>query len=169
MAESSNYKVPHKRRKEQRTDYQQRRKLLKSDDPRVVVRTSNKHTKTHISYYEREGDQNTDFTTTEELEEYGWEGHTGNLPAAYLAGYLLGKKTDEASAILDIGLRESREGGRIYAAIKGMNDAGLKVPVGEQAYPEEDRVRGAHIDEMRDAGVEENFQQVKENIEGEFE
>lgn len=168
MAEDSNYKVPHRRRREQKTDYQQRRKLLKSDNPRVVVRTSNNHTKTHISYFERDGDRNTDFTTTEELAEYGWEHHTGNLPAAYLAGYLLGKRTEEDKAVLDIGLRESREGGRIYAAVKGMNDAGLEVPVGEEAYPDEDRVRGAHIDEIRDAGVEQNFEQVKENIEGEY-
>ncbi|MFO7793654.1 MAG: 50S ribosomal protein L18 [Candidatus Nanohaloarchaea archaeon] len=168
MADNSNFKVPHKRRRNQETDYEQRLNLLKSDSPRVVVRTSNKHTKAHISYYNRDGDENTDFTSTEELEQYGWDQNTGNLPSAYLAGYLLGMKTDEDKAILDLGLRESKEGGRIYAAVKGMNDAGLEVPAGEKAYPEESRIRGEHIKEIRDEDVPENFEETKEEIEGEF-
>ncbi len=168
MADNSNFKVPHKRRRNQETDYEQRLKLLKSDSPRVVVRTSNKHTKAHISYYNRDGDENSDFTSTEELEQYGWNQNTGNLPSAYLAGYLLGMKTDEDKAILDIGLRESKMGGRIYAAVKGMNDAGLEVPAGEEAYPEESRIRGEHIKEIRDEDVPENFEETKEEIEGEF-
>ncbi len=168
MADNSNFKVPHKRRRNQETDYEQRLKLLKSDSPRVVVRTSNKHTKAHISYYNRDGDENSDFTSTEELEQYGWSQNTGNLPSAYLAGYLLGMKTDEDKAILDIGLRESKMGGRIYAAVKGMNDAGLEVPAGEEAYPKESRIRGEHIKEIRDEDVPENFEETKEEIEGEF-
>ncbi len=168
MADNSNFKVPHKRRRNQQTDYQQRLKLLKADSPRVVVRTSNKHVKAHLSKYEREGDQNQDFTSTEELEELGWEHNTGNLPSAYLAGYLLGMKTSEDKAVLDIGLRESKMGGRVYAAVKGMNDAGLNVPAGEKAYPEETRVRGEHIEEMKDVEITEDFEKVKENIEGEY-
>lgn len=168
MADNSNFKVPHKRRRNQETDYEQRLNLLKSDSPRVVVRTSNKHTKAHISYYNREGDENSDFTSTEELEQYGWDQNTGNLPSAYLAGYLLGMKTDEDKAILDLGLRESKKGGRIFAAVKGMNDAGLEVPVGEEAYPEESRISGEHIKEIRDEDVPENFEATKEEIEGEF-
>ena len=168
MADNSNFKVPHNRRRNQETDYEQRLKLLKSDSPRVVVRTSNKHTKAHLSYYNREGDENSDFTSTEELGQYGWDQNTGNLPSAYLAGYLLGMKTDEDKAILDIGLRESKMGSRIYAAVKGMNDAGLEVPTGEEAYPEESRIKGEHIRQIRDEDVPTNFEQTKEEIEGEF-
>mgnify|MGYP006276063757 FL=1 len=168
MADNSNFKVPHKRRRNQETDYEQRLKLLKSDSPRVVVRTSNKHTKAHISYYKRDGDENTDFTSTEELQQYGWDQNTGNLPSAYLAGYLLGMKAEEDKAILDLGLRESKQGGRIYAAVKGMNDAGLEVPMGEEAAPSEDRIRGEHIEEMTGNDVPENFEETKEEIEGEF-
>ncbi len=167
MAENSNYQVPHKRRRKQQTNYQRRRKLLKSDNPRVVVRTSNKHTKAHLSYYQTEGDENRYFVSTEELEKYGWEHHTGNLPAAYLAGYLLGARADEDRAVLDIGLRQTKKGGRMFAAVKGMNDAGLDVPVGEKALPPEERIRGEHIEEMKDIELVENFEEVKENIEKE--
>ena len=49
-----------------------------------------------------------------------------------------------------------------------MNDAGLTVPAGEKAYPEESRVRGEHIEEMKDVEITEDFEKVKENIEGEY-
>lgn len=168
MADSTNYKVPHKRRREQKTDYQQRHKLIKSGKARAVIRTSNKHTKAHLSQFKPEGDENTAQTTSEELAEYGWEHNTGNLPAAYLTGYLTGMKADEDEAILDLGLREKKAGGRVFAAVKGMNDAGLEIPAGEEVSPTEGRIRGEHIEEMRDSDIVENFEETKEEIEGDF-
>lgn len=168
MAYNTNFKVPHKRRREQATDYEQRLELLKSESPRTVVRTSNKHTKMHLSFYREEGDENKYFTSTEDLEGYGWEHNTGNLPAAYLAGFLMGMKAEEDKAILDIGLQEKKSGGRVFAAVKGMNDAGLEVPAGESVFPAEERIRGEHIEEMTGEKVPENFEEVKEKIEGEF-
>jgi len=164
MAENTNFKVPHKRRRNQKTDYQQRHKLLKSGKPRVVVRTSNKHTKLHLSFYKQEGDENKYFTSTEELKEHGWEHHTGNIPAAYLAGYLLGSKAEEDEAVLDIGLREYKPGSRVFAAVRGMQDAGLQVPAGEEAIPVEERLRGEHIKEMKDVDVPSDFEKVKDSI-----
>ena len=169
MAEDSNTKVPHRRRREQKTDYQQRKKLLKSGKPRAVVRTSNKHTKTHLAHYEREGDENTAYTTSKELEEYGWNHATGNIPAAYLTGFLTGIKAEADEAILDLGLREKKAGGKIFAAVQGMNDAGLEVPVGDEAVPEETRLNGEHIKEMRGEDVPSSVEEVKENIRGELE
>ena len=168
MAETSNYKVPFRRRREQKTDYQQRLKLVKSGKPRAVIRTSNQHTRAHLAHYKREGDENEAQTLSKELEEYGWEHNTGNLPAAYLTGYLTGMKADSEEAILDIGLREQKTGGRIFAALKGMIDAGLDIPAGEKVFPEEGRIRGEHIEEMKDSNITENFEEVKENIEGDY-
>ncbi|MFB6199870.1 MAG: 50S ribosomal protein L18 [Candidatus Nanohaloarchaea archaeon] len=168
MADDSNYKVQFRRRREGKTDYQQRHKLLKSGKPRAVVRTSNQHTRTHLSKFNREGDINTAQTVSKELEDYGWEHATGNLPAAYLTGYLTGKKAEEDEAILDIGLKEKKDGGRIFAALKGMKDAGLEIPAGEQVFPEESRIRGEHIQEMKEENVPENFETVKQNIDDDF-
>jgi large subunit ribosomal protein L18 len=169
MAQDSNKKIPHRRRREQKTDYQSRRKLLKSAKHRAVVRTSNKHTRVHLSHYKPEGDENTAQVISKQLSEYGWEQNTGNLPSAYLTGFLAGMKAGEDEAVLDIGTREKKNGGRIFAAVKGMNDAGLKVPVGEEAVPEQTRLRGEHIKEMRDEDVPSNFEEVKEKIRGDFE
>jgi len=44
MATGPRYKVPMRRRREVRTDYHQRLRLLKSGKPRLVARKSNKHT-----------------------------------------------------------------------------------------------------------------------------
>lgn len=168
MADTSNYKVPHKRRKEQKTDYQQRHQLVKSGKPRAVIRTSNKHTKAHISLFNKEGDENTAQTTSKDLEEYGWEHNTGNLPAAYLTGYLTAKRADVDEAILDLGLREKKSGGRVFAALKGMIDAGLEIPAGDDVFPTEERIRGEHIAEMKDSDIVENFEETRDEIEGDF-
>ncbi len=41
MAKNARYRVPYRRRREQKTDYQARRILATSDNPRIVVRASN--------------------------------------------------------------------------------------------------------------------------------
>jgi hypothetical protein len=49
-----------------------------------------------------------------------------------------------------------------------MIDAGLDIPAGETVFPEEGRIRGEHIEEMKDSNITENFEEVKENIEGDY-
>ncbi|MFB6292400.1 MAG: 50S ribosomal protein L18 [Candidatus Nanohaloarchaea archaeon] len=168
MADSSNYKVPFARRRKQKTDYDQRLDLVKSGKPRAVVRLSNNHTRVHLSVFDQKGDRNKAQTISRELEEHGWDEHTGNLPAAYLTGYLAGMKTDIEEAILDKGLRPLNKGGRIFAAVQGLRDAGVDIAVGEEVIPEESRIRGEHIEEMKDSDITETFEEVKENIEGEI-
>lgn len=169
MAEDSNYTVKHKRRRNQETDYKQRLELLKSGKSRAVVRLSNKHTRVQISNFEREGDRNPVQTTSGKLEEYGWTQSTSNIPAAYLTGYLAGMKAEVDEAILDSGLRTIKTGGRLFAAVEGLRDAGVDIPVGEKVLPEKSRIRGEHIEEMHDKNITEEFEEVKENIRGELE
>lgn len=167
MAEDSNYRVKKQRRRNQETDYQKRLKLLKSGKPRAVVRLSNKHTRVQIAEFDPEGDQNSAQTSSEELEEFGWDENTSNLPAAYLTGFLAGTKADVDEAILDPGIRTVKKGGRMFAAIEGLRDAGVEVPVGESALPDESRIRGEHIEEMHDSEITDTFEKVREEIEGE--
>lgn len=161
----SNYNVPKRRRREQSTNYQKRLKLVKSGKPRVVVRTSNNHTRVQISTFSRDGDENNSQTISKQLEEFGWDEHTGNLPAAYLTGFLAGMKADVDEAVLDTGLRTVKPGGRVFAAVKGLNDAGVHVAVGEEMLPEESRISGEHIEQMKDSDITETFETVKQNIE----
>lgn len=180
-------KTMKRRRKEKKTDYKQRLKLLNSGEVRLVVRKSNNNTRIQLVEWNEDGDEVLVQASTEELDEFGWKGHTGNLPAAYLAGYLLGKRAEEDvdKCILDLGLQKNTQENRIYATIKGVRDAGIEVPVGERMIPSEERIRGEHIEEyaskmsskekeeqfssLIDKGLEpeeisENFEKTKENI-----
>lgn len=169
MAESSNYHVKFRRRRDQQTDYNQRLNLLKSGKPRAVIRLSNRHTRVHLANYRPEGDENEAQTVSKELEEFGWEHSTGNVPAAYLTGYLAGHRAESEEAILDMGLKQMKTGGRVFAALKGLIDAGVDINVGEEVLPEESRLYGEHIEEMKDISISDDVETVKENIEGEFE
>jgi large subunit ribosomal protein L18 len=65
-----------------------------------------------------------------------------------LTGYLIGKnavKKGIKEAILDIGLANSVKGGKIYAALKGVLDAGLNIPCSEDVLPNEESIKGVHI------------------------
>jgi large subunit ribosomal protein L18 len=71
-----------------------------------------------------------------------------NIPAAYLTGFLAGKKAVKAgttSAIVDLGLVQPIPKSRIFSAIKGAIDAGLSIPCSEKMFPSEKRLRGEHI------------------------
>ena len=149
MSSGATYKVPFKRRQEGRTDYSQRLSLLKSGKPRLVVRKSNSNTQVQLVVQGDDGDETLAHAHTLELEDYGWSAPTGNLPAAYLAGYLAGERALEHhdEAVLDVGLHPVTPQNRVFAALKGAVDAGLDVPHGDDVLPEWSRVRGEHIAE----------------------
>jgi len=50
-----------------------------------------------------------------------------------------------SEAILDVGLQTTVVGSRIYAALKGVIDAGLEVPASNKVFPPTERLSGAHI------------------------
>jgi large subunit ribosomal protein L18 len=79
---------------------------------------------------------------------YGWKAPSGNLPAAYLTGFLCGLKAKTQGieeVILDIGLHAPSKGARIFAVLKGVLDAKVEVPHSEEKLPDEKRVKGEHI------------------------
>jgi ribosomal protein L18 len=65
-----------------------------------------------------------------------------NRFAAYLTGFLVGKKMKEKvkEAIVDIGMHRNIQKSRVYAAVKGAKDAGLVVACSETALPEEKEI-----------------------------
>ena len=151
--------VPHRRRREQRTDYRQRLRLLKSRKPRFVVRASVNSITCQIVSHSPSGDRTLVSATSLELKKHGWKGHTGNLPAAYLTGFLCGQKAKKhkvKEAILDMGLHISVKGSRIYASLKGAIDSGLDIPHSVDILPSEDRIKGAHISSYAELLKKEN-------------
>ncbi len=83
-----------------------------------------------------------------ELKKFGYNGSTGNTPAAYLAGVLFGVRAQRNGfndGVLDIGLNASSKGSRVYAAVKGALESGFEVPHDEDPLPSPERVTGDHI------------------------
>ena len=145
MATGPRYFVQFRRRREGKTDYYKRLKLIVSDKPRMVVRKSNKHITCQLVDAKLEGDCTFVAAHSSELAKYGYKGATGNTPAAYLTGMLFAVKAINAGykeAILDIGLHRPRQGAKVFAALKGAVAAGLDVPHSEDILPADERVKG---------------------------
>ena len=169
MATGPRYKVPLRRRKEGKTNYHVRYKLLLSKRPRVVVRKSNASTTLQLVVAELEGDKTLLTVNSRELRDFGFSSAVGNLPAAYLTGLLFGKRMLALGAeggIADIGLHASTKGNRIYAAIKGVVDAGVDVPHSPEIFPDEERIRGEHIKSHTGNEIVAQFEAAKEKILG---
>jgi len=150
LARGGRYRVPLKRRRKGLTNYYKRRKLILSEKPRLVVRRTARHVIVQLIGVKPEGDVTYASAYSSELRKFGWKAGTKNTPAAYLVGYLAGLRALSKGfkeAILDIGLHRPTKGARVFAAALGAIDAGLKIPVGEEVLPSEDRIKGAHIAE----------------------
>ena len=149
MGHGPRYRVPWRRRREGKTNYYKRIKLIKSGKPRLVVRRTNKYIIVQVVEARIEGDRTIAAAHSRELVKlYGWKGGTSNTSAAYLTGLLAAYRALEKGvreAVLDIGLHEPVKGSRVFAALKGALDAGLKVPHSEEILSSEDRIRGEHI------------------------
>ncbi|MDA3854843.1 MAG: 50S ribosomal protein L18 [Candidatus Woesearchaeota archaeon] len=131
------------------TDYAQRLELLKSGFTRIVVRRSNSNVLVQFVDYDGNGDKIITAAKSVDLKKLGFTLNTGNIVSAYLTGYLAGKRAQIAKVkgdcIVDFGLQSSLHGSRLFAAVKGVVDSGVKVRVGEAVFPSEERLSGAHL------------------------
>jgi len=154
--------IKFKRRTERKTNYRKRLALLKSGKVRLVIRKSLSNISVQLINFDPKGDQTVASAVSTELKKFGWT-KTGNVPAAYLTGLLAGKKAKEKNvteAVLDLGLQTSTKGSRIYAALKGVLDAGVNVPHSKDILPSEDRIIGKHISEE----IAKQFDEIKKKI-----
>src|SRR3989344_3487198 len=137
-------------RRKDKTNYRKRLRTLMSGKPRIVIRKTDKHLYVQAVKYSSAGDKVLFTISSKSLEKLGWKAGEKNLPSAYLTGLLAGKKAKELhikEAILDIGLHPAIKGGNVFAALKGLIDAGLTVPHSAEVLPSDDRVSGKHIAE----------------------
>ncbi len=142
------WKVQFKRKREGKTDYRHRLKLLRSGRPRLVTRISLKHVIAQFVRATPSGDLTLASAHSKELEKLGWKGSTANTPAAYLVGLLCGyraPKTGMNACTLDLGRYNPVSQAKIFAVLKGALDAGLQIPHGEGVLPSDERIRGEHI------------------------
>ncbi|MCX8188894.1 MAG: 50S ribosomal protein L18 [Nitrososphaeria archaeon] len=137
-----------RRKREGKTNYHVRKKVLLSRLPFLVIRITNKNAILQISKAKIEGDQIIASVHTRQLIKFGWPFSRKNIPACYLAGLMLGLKAKgkiNSDIIVYLGVSPFVKGSRATAAIKGVQDAGLNVRVDPETFPSEERIRGNHI------------------------
>jgi len=148
LARGPRYRVSYRRRREAKTNYRVRRIMAASGRTRFVVRSSNKYITIQLVTSKIVGDIVHTQSNSMELEKYGWIGGKKNTSAAYLLGLLAGKKALSLgidTAILDLGLIRPTKGAKVFAAVKGALDIGLKIPCDSEIIPKLGRIEGQNI------------------------
>jgi len=191
------YQVKYRRRREGKTDYQARKRLVvqeknKYNTPkyRLVVRFTSKDIIAQIVHAEITGDKVTTAAYAHELPHFGNKVGLTNYSAAYCVGLLLARRhlkkwkldgiyegvkdvngemyTVEKKdgqpgpfrCVLDVGLKRTTTGSKVFAALKGAVDGGLDIPHSEtrfygydaetkkyNAAGHRDRIMGKHVSE----------------------
>lgn len=141
--------IAFRRKRQGRTDYRRRLKMLSGQSVRLVVRRSLQHTYAQLVRYRDAGDHVLASASTAELgKRYGWKLNGGNCMSGYLVGVLIAQKAKAckvAEAVLDIGQIASTKGSRVYAVLKGALAGGLLVPHSADILPSDDRIMGKHV------------------------
>jgi large subunit ribosomal protein L18 len=135
-----------RRLREEKTNYRKRKHLLMGRRDYITVQISSENTLVQIHKPEMQGDKVLASAHSRYLLGKGWKGSRKNIPAAYLTGYLAGKKAlgkGVKAAVLYSGTRKYTQ--RMAAALKGVIDAGLDVPADSETFPNEERISGKHL------------------------
>ena len=137
-----------RRRREGVTDYRSRKRAITSRSSLLVVRVSNKNVSSQFVTPKVGGDVVVASVHSRQLLKLGWKGSLKSTPACYLLGLLAGKKAIEKGvkeAVLYNGVDPFIRGARVSAFVKGAIDAGVQIPVGEEALPSDERLSGKTI------------------------
>ena len=135
-----------RRLREEKTNYRKRKHLLMGRRDYITVQISSQNTLVQIHKPEMQGDKVLASAHSRYLLGKGWKGSRKNIPAAYLTGYLAGKKAlgkGVKAAVLYSGTRKYTQ--RMAAALKGVIDAGLEVPADSETFPNDERISGKHL------------------------
>ncbi len=169
---NTRYTVKFRRRREGKTDYHRRVKLLTSQKSLLVFRKLSRTLIGQITQFNPKGDKILVNVNSKELEKYGWKLSKKNTPAAYLTGFLIAKKAGKSKAgnlIADFGIINPTKGSVKYAFLKGASDGGLNVMHSPDFFPEENRIKGEHIASYSSNPEYKNitriFEEVKSKIE----
>ncbi len=151
-----------RRLREEKTNYKKRATMLMGKRDFITVNITNENTQVQLLKPGMTGDKVIASAHSRYLLDKGWKGSRKNVPAAYLTGYLAGKKAlgqGAKDAILYTGTRKYTE--RMAAALKGVIDAGLQVPADSETFPADERINGEHLT------IKNDISQIKSSIDGE--
>jgi large subunit ribosomal protein L18 len=152
-----------RRLREEKTNYRKRSTMLMGKRDFITVTISNQNTQVQVLTPGMTGDKVVSSAHSRYLIEKGWKGSRKSVSAAYLTGYLAGKKAlsqGAKDAILYTGTKRYTQ--RMAAALKGVIDAGLEVPASEETFPSEDRINGEHLT------IKNDIPKMKSTIDGEI-
>ena len=145
-------KVGKRRRREAKTDYVKRIKLLKSNSPRLVFRKTNKYLIAQYIISKEAKDEIKLGGNSKELLKFGWPkeflGSLKSISAAYLLGVLMSKKIKEKKLekpIVDFGMIKMIHKTKTYAFLKGLKDSGLDINCDDKFCPDDNRLKGEHM------------------------
>ncbi len=158
-------KVQKRRRRENKTDYSKRLKLLKGEKPRLVFRRTNKYVLAQYILSDEAKDKVVFGYNSSELLNHDWptDAKSGlkNITACYLLGYLMGKTIKAKKLqkpIIDFGMIQSLNKTRVYGFLKGIIDSGIEIKCKKESFPDESRIKGEHLKNKVD------FEKIKLNI-----
>lgn len=219
------FQVKFRRRREGKTDYRARKRLITQDQNkygspkyRLVVRFTNRYVIAQIVYAEIDSDKVLAHATSAELPRYGLSNGLKNYAAAYCTGLLVARRLlkklgldeiyegievtgeinkceDENNkvfyvqelnddkrpfrALLDVGIKNTTTGNRVFGALKGASDGGLDIPHSEKRFPGYDRqeksydaevhmerIMGLHVKEYMEYLMEEDDALYKKIFKG---
>jgi large subunit ribosomal protein L5e len=212
----SRFQVKYRRRREGKTDYYARKRLItqaknKYNAPkyRLVVRFTNKDIICQIVYARLQGDFVLTQARSRELPRYGINHGLTNWTAAYATGLLVARRAltklgladkyagveepdgeikvqesldDEDAprpfkAYLDVGLKRTSTGSRVFGALKGASDGGIAIPHNAKRFPGYDieskeldqevlkkYIFGGHVAEYMESLEEEDDERFKKQF-----
>lgn len=153
-------RIAKRRRREAKTDYAKRIKLLKSGVPRIAFRKTNKYLIAQYILSKEARDKIVFGANSKDLLKFGWPkeftGSLKSISAAYLLGLLISKKIKEKkleNPIIDFGMIKVLHKTKTYAFLKGLKDNGLEIDCKEEFYPEEKRIKGEHMKNKIDFNI----------------
>ncbi len=139
-------KILKRRKRERKTDYLRRLKLLKSGLPRVVFRKTNRYIISQYIESEAAQDRVIFGFTSKDLLRYGWpeklKGSLKSLVASYLLGYLTGKKILKdklEKPIIDLGMIRSIKKSKVFAFINGLIESGVEINCSSENFPNKEK------------------------------
>ncbi|ESK88438.1 60s ribosomal protein l5 [Moniliophthora roreri MCA 2997] len=212
----SRFQVKYRRRREGKTDYYARKRLVtqaknKYNAPkyRLVVRFTNKQVIVQVVYARLQGDFILAAASSKELPRYGINHGLTNWTAAYATGLLCARRAltkvgladkyegvtepngeysvteaieeDDAprpfKCYLDVGLKRTSTGSRVFGAMKGASDGGIFIPHNEKRFPGYDPeskeldaevlkkyIFGGHVAEYMESLEEEDDERFKKQF-----
>ena len=138
----------------EKTNYKKRRIMLMGKSDFISINVTNENIQVQILKPEITGDKVIASAHSRFLIKDGWKGSRKNIPAAYLTGYLAGKRALSKgidNAIIYSGTRKYTQ--RMAAVVKGAIDTGLKVPADNETFPPEERINGEHLKVKNDIAI----------------